>query len=119
MNITPEEIPDKNKLYRRVLIKRQVENGQVQPNAFTNKGNGMSTLWEKYAEPIDAKRYFVRNPDDWCVVSLNAGECRAIPNQKVVHIPKKLEDPHTDIEGKKDPEIRIAFTRIANWEIKP
>lgn len=112
-----EEIPDDHSLYMR--IHRQfIKEGILQPGAFKNHGEGMSTDWSNYSIPSDTQN-MARNPFDNGVISLNVGETRLIPDQTVIHSPKDDNRAHTDVLGEKGTKIRILFKRISKWEIYP
>ncbi len=86
----------------------------VSASAFTNHNAGMSTDWEKYASPEDSRRR-ARDPAKNAVVSMVAGQARAVPGQHVEHTPDPETDnrAHTDVFGEKDEEARAKLRRIA------
>lgn len=118
-NWPPEDIPDNDIIYMRVHRQKFNPDGTVQPGAFQNKGDGMSTDWAKYAAPEDTQRRG-RVPRDNGVVSMVVGRVRQIPGQTVVHTPiwspkpEECNQSHTDVYGdkKKDPETRVLFRRL-------
>lgn len=115
-----EKIPDENYLWMRVH-KEQLPNGDIAPGAFKNRPttkDGMSTDWEKYANPEDT-RSRARNPKDNAVIGLRVGEIRKIPEQTVVHTPDLITPnrAHTDVFGKKNPEVRVKLIRASKIAI--
>jgi len=110
-----EEIPDGDLLFMRVHRQYFNPDGSIQPGVFKNQGEGMSTDWSKYADP-EYTRSQGRMPEENGVISLIAGDARHIPGQIVVHTPDRIKNnrAHTDVYGekKKDPEIRVRFSRI-------
>jgi hypothetical protein len=116
MSFEIEEIPDKDNLYRRVN-KAQFMDGELIPQVFSNLGKGMSTDWSKYSTPSETKNRG-NNPDDG-VISLKVKDVRNIENQIVEHTPSKNNKSHTDVKGEKTEKVRVEFSRIFNWEIKP
>lgn len=94
-----ETIPNNHDLYMRIHMQYIREN-KLQPGAFQNHGEGMSTDWSKYAQPIDTKNR-ARNPDANGVISLNVGATREIPDQTVIHTPEDNNRSHTDVYGMK------------------
>ena len=120
MSYSPENIPDIDKLLRRVH-KSQVGNGKPFTGTFTNLGLGMSTDWNKYSTPIETRKRILKDQNilDYGVVELNVGKVREIEEQKVQHTPTKENRAHSDVIGKKTARIKKELKRIANWVIKP
>ena len=115
----PEAIPPNAKLYMRVH-KSYVRNGDFQPGVFSNKGEGsspgMSTEWEKYSTPEEA-RGRSKVPADNGVIALEAGPVREIEGLTVEHTPdlERRIRGHTDVFGPKTPQARVMLKRIAKW----
>lgn len=110
-----EKIPDTDKLYRRVH-KTFVINGELIPIAFRENDGGMSTDWEKYSTPEQARLRAKKNPGLNGIVSLVAGELRNI-DLKVVHSPTHNHQSHADVIGV-DTESRLLLLEIYTWEIR-
>ena len=110
-----EDIPDTDVLYMRVHWRQLDEDGVLIPGAFKDIGGGMSTDWDKYSNP-DQTRARAADPTANAVIAMSVGEVRTVPGQIVIHTPS-LEfnnRAHTDVIGekKKNPEVRLKFTRI-------
>jgi hypothetical protein len=107
-----EEIPDDNSLWMRVHRQR-VRDGEIRPNAFVNRGDGMSTNWEKYATPQQTQDD-ANSPNDNAIVQLIVGEVRKLPGQTVKHTPDigRNNRAHTDVFGEKSEEVRVKLSRI-------
>ena len=78
-----EEIPGEAVLYMRVHRQKVDQTGAPKPVAFQNKPtdtDGMSTDWEKYSTPQQTRQR-ARKPEDNIVISLVAGDVRAIEGQ--------------------------------------
>ncbi len=108
-----EEIPDIDKLYRRVH-KNHVIDGELLPIAFTEISGGMSTDWEKYSTPEQA-RLRAKKPESNGIVSLVSGQVRKFGLQ-VIHSPTEDHQSHTDVIGV-DIESRLLLLEVFKWEI--
>lgn len=112
-----EPIPDEDLLYMRVHKTWFDSDGSIITGVLKNMPtdqDGMSTDWQKYSRPQET-RLRARKPQDNAVIQMVVGKVREIPNQIVVHTPDHANNnrAHTDVFGeKKDPEIRIKFSRI-------
>ena len=104
----------------RVHRQKVDQTGAPKPVAFQNKPtdtDGMSTDWEKYSTPQQTRQR-ARKPEDNIVISLVAGDVRAIEGQRIEHEPIEpaVEDPgnraHTEIFGEKTTEARVKFMQI-------
>lgn len=99
--------------------------GSLMPGAFRDRDGAMSTDWEKYRTPQEA-RDAARNPNKNGVIAMNVGEVRKVesPRQEVEHTPlhghEELPDnrAHTDVRGEKTEEVRMKLRRIATWVIR-
>ena len=116
-----EDIPGSDRLYMRVHRVFEVD-GELQPGVFRDhppKGEdrAMSTDWSKYATPEETLRR-AKVPSDNGVIGMVVGEVREIPGLKVEHSPLPENRSHTDIFGKKDPEVRLRLLRICRWMIR-
>jgi hypothetical protein len=112
-----EHIPDEDYLYLRVHRNHQ-ENGELNPSAIRDHGNGMSTCWEKYSTAEEARQRATRHPNDNGVVRMLVRKVREIPGVKVDHSPLPDNRSHTDVVGnKKDQEIRAKLLRACEWVI--
>src|SRR5688572_20783290 len=96
-----EQIPNTASVFRRVPPNRAFPNGKPRPGAFSDKGSGMSTSWDKYAQP-DACR---GNPPVCGVARLGVEPVRLL-GLKVNHTPRDTDQAHTDVVGEKDEEVR-------------
>ena len=120
MDLTKEDIPNKDVLYRWVK-KDQVDGDLVFPTTFIDVGKGMSTDWSKYSTAEETKNRVAswgNNQKEYGVISFVAGEVRKIENQNVEHTPTKKNRAHSDIKGEKTTKARVLFSRIYSWEIK-
>lgn len=116
-----EEIPNECHLFLRVHKNNMREDGLPTAGAFRNipKGvGGMSTDWDRYSDAWQT-RLRARSPQDNAVLSLNAGDVRKVPNQRVQHTPDTAREnrAHTDVFGPKGPEERLLLTRLARMVI--
>lgn len=114
-----EEIPNQDLLFMRVHRQWLHEDGSISAGAFQNrptKADGMSIDWEKYSSARATKERAPR-PDDNAVVKMLAGQAGGIPDQTVVHTPKRENRAHTDVFGEKNPEVRLLFSRIVELVI--
>lgn len=120
MNYEKEYIPDGYDLYMRIH-RNVIMEGAPFAGVFKNRGNGMSTNWSKYAD-ADKTRVQGRgalNPENYGVLSMRVDDVRSIPEQVVVHLPDPDNQAHTEVEGRKDTEVRFKFYKIAIMVIKP
>jgi hypothetical protein len=117
---TPEEIPDRDCLFRRVKRKliRATENGgdhEIDPVAFEDTGDGMSTSWCRHGDPESA-RAGVNQPHRFGVVMLPVGQVRAVP-LKVQHTPNRPNGryirEHADVIGQKTIAARTKLADMA------
>jgi hypothetical protein len=111
-----EDIPDADSLWMRVHRMWFDSQGNISPSSFQNRPtdqDGMSTDWQKYADPEDT-RSRAKKPQDNAVIRLVVGQVRQIPDQSVVHTPdsKTNNRAHTDVFGQKHPEARVKLSRI-------
>ncbi len=115
-----EEIPDKDTLFmwvnKKVLVQLRVQGDEIPGEIFREHGGALSTFWEKYATPDEARKW-AKNP-------LENGNVRQIPPLQVEHAPDLVRRirAHTNIlgvetKGRKS-EIRVKLSRIARWNIK-
>lgn len=126
-----EEIPDEDLLYMRVHKMWVRDDGSLRAGAFQERRDechpetppGMSTEWEKYSSPAEA-RSRAKTPADNGVISLRAGSVREIDPLTVEHTPKKEVRAHTDVRGlppkkrdRDDPRVRVELRRLSTWEI--
>jgi len=104
-----EFIPDPDRLFMRVHSKLDPK-GELRPNVFRDhpKIQGtMSTDWEKYSDPEQTRLRATSQPNENGVLSMVTGEVRKIPGLLVEHSPQPDNRAHTDVTGKKDPQIRV------------
>lgn len=106
-----EIIPDEDRLFMRAH-RMFFKDGQLAPGVFRDHAAGMSVDWEKYST---AKETHLRakTPQDNAVIQLVAGHVRAIPPLTVEHRPVLENRSHSEITGRKDPEVRVKLRRIA------
>jgi hypothetical protein len=106
-----EEIPDEDKLFRRIHHTHLLPEGEVSSAAF--KQPRMSVNWDKYS---DAQR--TADENSAAVVALMAGGCREL-NQTVEHMPISSEQPdgpnqaHAEVCGNKTGAICRKLRDIA------
>lgn len=114
-----EDIPDVDSLYMRVHV-NNTTNGELNPGAFCDKGAGMSTNWKKYCETAEQARQKAKDPSKNGVVELGVKDVRAVPPLIVEHTPdlERRDRSHTDVFGRKDPEVRMKLLRVAQWAIR-
>lgn len=118
----PEDIPDKDLLFMRAHRSYFADDGSIGVGVFRNhptEQDGMSTDWEKYSTPQEA-RDRARTPGDNAVLKMVAGDVRGIPGQTVVHEPLAHNRAHTEVFGDKKPtpEVRVLFSRIVDYAIR-
>ncbi len=77
----------------------------------------MPTDWSKYATPEETLRR-AKVPSDNGVIGMVVGEIREIPGLRVEHSPLTENRSHTDVFGKKDPEVRLQLLRGCRWMIR-
>jgi len=114
-----EEIPDGDRLYMRIH-KMFVIDGDLQPSAFRDHGDSMSTHWAKYYTSPAIARAFAKRPIDNGVISLPVAPIRQIP-LAVMHTPDDAvpDRSHTDVRGAKTAEVRLRLLDLAVWQIRP
>lgn len=111
MAFAVEEIPDKDKLFRRIHHTHLLPEGEVSSAAF--KQPRMSVNWEKYS---NAKS--TADENSAAVVALAAGGCREL-DQTVEHTPIKPEQPtgpnqaHAEVCGNKSGAVSRKLRDIA------
>ena len=111
-----EEIPGTDYLYM-WGHHTQLKDGELQPGVFRDRDGGMSTDWSKYSTPEDTRNR-ARIPNDNGIVSLTVDQVREIEGLKVEHSPIPDNRAHTDVIGKKTPEVRMKLLRIFEWAIE-
>ncbi len=112
-----EQIPDCHDLYRR-FHRNWLRKGKLKPGFFVFWGSGMSVEWSKYSTPADARNR-AREPAANGVVSMRAGEVRAIDDLSVEHTPSNANRAHSTVYGEKDEEVRLKLRRVYGFVIKP
>ena len=116
-----EKIAIGSKLFRHSTKHHISNKGTINPITFAErpneKGMGISTDWEKYAEPRDS---LSRAPENFKggVIDLKVAQVLEIPNQTVEHTPSNVNQAHTSIKGQKDEEERLKLRRISTWDIE-
>ena len=119
INWVVEVIPDTQRLYMRVH-KMFVYQGDFVVGVFRDQGEGMSTEWEKYSSPEDA-RSRAKVPRENGVIEMIAGSVSETPGLRVQHAPdlERRVRGHTEVIGDKktDPEVRGKLKRISRWLI--
>ena len=108
-----EEIPDEDRLYRRVH-KVHVRSDGIEPGAFKAypKGsNRMSVDWEKYSTPEESLARMGK-PLENALVHLIAGEVRLLSSLAVKHTPKPENRSHSDVVGENTNRVRMELARI-------
>jgi len=119
-----EVIPKKDYLFQRVH-KNLIFNGNLSIGlVFKNHGAGMSTDWSKYSTPQKTKKRVKKletpkDPANYGVINMNVKKVRDINGQIVEHTPIKDNRAHTDVKGEKTAKVKVLFSRIYEWSIKP
>jgi len=123
-----EDILDDASVFMRIH-KMFIIGGDVGPNAFRDHGTGMSVDRIKCSTPLETRNR-ARTPSDKAVISMVAGEIRAIEALVVAHDPvqenalnEKGErlDPnraHSNVIGEKTTEVRLKLSRRWAWQIR-
>ena len=71
----------------------------------------MSVDWERHSTPAET-RLRARRPADNAVIEMVTGEVRAIPPLSVEHRPIAVNRVHSEVIGRKDPEVRVKLRRV-------
>jgi len=113
-----EDIPDADALYMRIHNADIDADGEPMPRAFRLRKDkdgvpeaGMSTDWNKYST-AEQSRQRARVPNDNAIISMNVGDVRSIPDQKVEHKPIPENRSHSEISGVKSTEARARYMTI-------
>ena len=93
-----EEIPDADSVFMRAH-RDNFRDGELQPGAFKDRGNGMSVNWDKYSSAQETKRQATKTPDNNAVVIMVVRDIRDIDDLKVKHTPQPLNQAHSDVHG--------------------
>ena len=124
-----EVIPDESGVLMRVH-KNCIPDGEIRPNIFREQEGALSVDWDKYATPEDT-RSRGRSPADNGVVCMNVGAIRVINSLTVEHDP--VQEGAIDERGAaispnrahsvvfgvgRDPERRVALSRICIWMLR-
>src|SRR5437762_13408855 len=102
MDFSVEAIPNEDQLYCRVH-KTYIKSDKIEPSAFTNRpkgSNSMSVDWAKYTTPQET-RARARAPSENAVVQFQVADVRALPGQKVEHMPLQDNQAHSGVIGEK------------------
>lgn len=100
-----EQIPGGDRLFMRAH-RMFFTGGHLSPGVFRDHAGGMSVDWERYSTPGETQSR-ARVPEDNAVIRLVAGEVRAIPPLTVEHRPVEENRAHSEIIGRKDPEVWV------------
>ena len=111
-----ERVPDSDHLFMRVHS-QWIKDKKPSVGAFQNRGDGMSTDWDKYSTPEETLRRAPRDPSKNEVIKMQVGAVRQVPGQSVDHTPLAENRAHTDVSGEKDTEARMKLRRICDWAI--
>jgi len=116
-----EDIPDSDNLYYRVH-KNDIREEEVLPGAFKERGEGMSTNWDKYSSPEDLIK-IATVPHDNCVIELNVGAVRTIEDLVVIHAPIVDNQAHSHVIGiprnkSLKTKVRAKLQEIYEWRVK-
>jgi len=109
-----EEIPSADHIFMRVHACFLKYGDPV--GAFRDQGLGMSTDWEKYSTPQQARNR-AKKPNENAIVKLNVGKIRELLGLLVEHRPIQDNRAHSEVVGEKTPEIRIKLNRLAEMVI--
>ena len=110
-----ETVPNVDDLFMRVH-RSYIQQGELIPGVFRDRGSSMSTDWSKYSTPAETRQR-ARLPNENSVIALNAGEVRQIRDLTVSHSPVPGNRSHTDVLGEKDAEVRLKLLRIFKWAL--
>lgn len=122
-----EPIDNNSKLYYRVH-KSFIIDSKLIPGVFREMGEGeqksMSTDWEKYSTPNEARER-ARKPEDNGIVHFISGNLRKL-NLSVKHEPLSNNRAHTGVRGinkpiEQDEELRLKLLKEIErqWDIHP
>lgn len=114
-----EEIPDAHSVFMRVHFD-SVSDGAPMPGAFRDRCTGMSTDWEKYADPEQTRDRGRKPAAEYGVIELPVSDVRAISGLSVVHEPLDDNRAHSGVHGiKSNPtKYRVLLVRISQWAIE-
>ena len=130
MTWAKEHIPSNDVLFYRIY-KSHVDDGEVMPGCFREKGNGeskgMSTDWSRYSTAEQSKER-AKTPSYNGIISFITGDIRGL-SLTVAHDPIENHPSlpnnraHTNISGIgneriKKTETRLKLTQKYKWEIK-
>jgi hypothetical protein len=112
-----EEIPDEDRLYRRIH-KVHLRHGDIDAAAFSNTrgDNGMSVDWARYSTAQQA-RDRAREPGANAVAAFEAGRVRGLPGQVVEHAPTEDNRANSSVTGEKTPRVRLELRRLCTLVI--
>jgi hypothetical protein len=114
-----ETIPDGDFVFMRAH-KSFIKDGELIPGVFQNRGEGMSTDWEKYSTAEQTRNRTLRSPPgDNGVIKLSVAGIRNIEKLSVVHEPLPDNRAHTEVFGEKTTKARMLLLREVNWAIMP
>ncbi|MCL4296133.1 MAG: hypothetical protein KJ077_10415 [Anaerolineae bacterium] len=116
-----EDILNDDKLYYRIHA-MYVRDGDLIPGAFCERGDGMSTDWEKYSTPEQSRQRANSNPQQNGIVSFIVGPLRNELNLEVIHKPSDDNRAHSLVKGKEvkiqhNTEARLKLLSLLQWEI--
>ena len=109
-----EIIPDKCSLYYRVH-ELYYRDDELIPGVFLERGDGMSTDWDKYSTPEQSRKR-AKNPNKNGIVSFAVGKLRNL-SFNVDHAPSRSNQAHTNVKGV-TVESRLKLLDVYKWEIK-
>jgi hypothetical protein len=110
-----ENIPNGDFLYYRAH-KSYFKNGVLTHGVFRDQQGGMSTDWNKYSSPEEA-RGRCSIPADNAIIKLSVAGIRLIEQLSVVHEPLPANRAHTEVFGEKSTEARMKLMRLVEWAI--
>lgn len=105
-----EEIPDEDRLYKRVHRKLFKDDGEVMTGAFHD--SALSVDWSRYSTPEQTRDRASSNPKDSAVIAMGVGAVRQVPGQTVQHTPKAKHRAHWRQKPKgKSASSQASYTR--------
>lgn len=118
--MSAEIIPDKDRLFRRVLREHIEGTGRPAPAAFSPQGKDarFSVDWDRYTSAAGTRCRCPKSksPSMYGVIAVTAKVPRSL-SLDVVHCPEVGNKAHSEIRGSVDARLRIELLRECNWVI--
>lgn len=117
-----ESIPDSNRLFMRAH-KSMVRGGQIGPSLFVDRGDSLSTNWEKYCQAPELCQAMAKVPKDNGVLVAQVDRIRNV-KLTVEHTPVQKCDErpegdrsHTCVKGEKTAAVRLELVDLFEWAL--